>query len=272
MKKNKHCSLDAEYVGLEIAKKAKAEIHFLHILSTPIDWTKLPLGQEKLYPEIKAQIAHAKIELEKLVQKAEKAGLKAKQFLVFNKGRKEIVAHVKSHKHDFVVMGSHGAHGVKEFIGTNTQRVVRYSSVPVLVVKQKPEKLNIKNMVFAANFKEDVQKPFIKIAEFAALMGANIHLLYVNMPFNFKETDETNALMAAFVKKNSKYHLSPHTYNAFNEESGIMKFAASINANMIALVTHGNTGFTRILTSSVTENLVNHAHIPVLSINIGNNK
>ncbi|MHB1279135.1 MAG: universal stress protein, partial [Bacteroidia bacterium] len=100
------CAKVAEDIGLEIAKKANAEIHFLHLLMTPVDWVKLPLDKEKLYPETKAQIGHAKSELEKLKRKAEKMGLKAKEFLVFNKGREEIDHHIKHHQHDFSVIGS----------------------------------------------------------------------------------------------------------------------------------------------------------------------
>ena len=66
-------------------------------------------------------------------------GLKAQEFLVFDKGREEIDKHIKHHKHDFIVMGSHGANGLKQVLGSNTQKVVRNSPVPVLVVKKKPK-------------------------------------------------------------------------------------------------------------------------------------
>ena len=34
------CSRAAEDIGLEIAKKANAEIHFLHIINTPVTWVE----------------------------------------------------------------------------------------------------------------------------------------------------------------------------------------------------------------------------------------
>ncbi|MCB0397351.1 MAG: universal stress protein [Flavobacteriales bacterium] len=262
------CARAAEDIGLEVAKRANAEIHFLHLIMTPVDWVKLPLEKEKLYPETKAQIGYAKNELAKLIKRSEKLGLKADQILSFNKGREEIDLHIKQHQHDFIVMGSHGTNGLREIIGSNTQKVVRHSKAPVLVVKTKPKKLAIKNIVFAANFKEDVHKPFLKVVDFANLMKAQIHLLYVNMPFSFRETDEAEADMQAFLKKCPAGTCTVNTYNALNEERGIQKFAASIKADMIAMTTHGKTGFMKMISPSITESLVNHTNMPILSVNV----
>jgi len=129
-------------------------------------------------------------------------GLNAQVYLVF-----DIDQHIKHHKHDFIVMGSHGTNGFKEMIGSNTQKAVRNSPVPVLVVKKKSKKFEIKNIVLASTFQEDVHKPFHKIIEFADLMKAQIHLLNVNMPFHFKETDEAGSDMQAFVKKMYERHM-----------------------------------------------------------------
>ena len=103
------CARAAEEYGLELAKKANAEIHFWHSLYTPVDWTKLPLEKEKQYPETKARIGHAEHQLNELVKKAEVEGLKAEKFLVFNQGREEIGKHIGHHNHDFVIILPHFA-------------------------------------------------------------------------------------------------------------------------------------------------------------------
>jgi len=248
----------AEDIGLEIAKKANAEIHFLHIINTPVDWVNLSLEKESLYPETQAEIGSAKFELYELEKRAEKMGLMAKRFLVFNKGRIEIDQHITHHKHDFVVMGSRGTEGLREITGSNTQKVVRHSPAPVLVIKKKTNKFQVKNIVFASNFEEDVHQAFHKIIEFADLMDAQIHLLYVNMPSQFKETDEVEANMQAFLKKCPRGNCSINIFNALNEESGIQKFAETIHADLIALKKK----------KKKTESLVNHSDIPILSLNI----
>jgi nucleotide-binding universal stress UspA family protein len=262
------CSRAAEDIGLEIAKKANSEIHFLHIINTPIDWVNLSLEKESLYPDTKAEIGSAKFELSELEKRAEKMGLKARRYLLFNKGRVEIDQHIKHHKHDFVVMGSRGTEGLREITGSNTQKVVRHSPAPVLVIKKKTNKFEVKNIVFASTFEEDVHLPFHNIIEFADLMDAQIHLLYVNMPSEFKETGEAKANMQAFLEKCPRGNCSINIFNALNEESGIQKFAESIDADMVAITTHGNTGIIKIISPGITESLVNHSDIPILSVNI----
>lgn len=264
-------SENAAGFALELAKKAGAEIHFLHGIVTPIDWEKLKLTKEDRYPDLKVQIGHAKSELTRMVKSAEKAGLKAKQFLYFNKGKEDLVGHLKDHHHDFLVMGSHGAVGTKEFfVGSNTQKIIRYAPCPVMVVKEKPPKSEIKRMVFASNFQKDVQAPFKKVVEFADLMGAEIHLLYVNMPFSFEETDESKNKMQQFLKKYPRGGTcTMNIYNALNEDRGIQKFAKEIEADVIAITTEGRKGFMRMIAPSITESLVNHSKIPVLSVNVG---
>lgn len=262
------CANVAEDTALELAVKANAEIHFLHIQETPVDWKRLPLEREKLFPETKQSIGEASAKLSVLKQKAEHLGLKAETFLTFNESREGIDMHIKHHDHDFVVMGSHGSSGLKSIIGSNTQKVVRYSPVPVLVVKEVRQPFEVNNVVFASTFEEDVHQPFHKIIEFADLMDAQIHLLNVNMPFHFKETDEAETNMKNFLEKCPRGTCSINIYNALNEERGIQKFSESIDADLIALTTHGKTGFMKMLSPSIAESLVNHSSTPVLIVNI----
>lgn len=260
------CANNAAETGINLAKKMNAKIHFIHIQRTPVDWKKLRKEQEKNFPETLHEIGHVKGELTKLELKAQKANLKVTTALVFDNN--DISTVLEGNKYDLVIIGSHGTSGFKELIGSNTQRVVRSSSTPVLVVKESSKKNSFKNIVFASNFEEDVHQPFHKVIQFADLMKAQIHLLYVNMPFQFKETDEIEFAMQNFLKKCPKGTCTINIYNALNEERGIQKFAEKINADVIALTTHGKTGFMKMISPSITESLVNHAKIPVLSVNI----
>ena len=72
----------------------------------------------------------------------------------------------------------------------------------------------------------------------------------------------------AFNDKCPRGTCSINIYNALNEERGIMKFSTEIKADMIAMTTHGRTGFMKMISPSITESLVNHSNLPVLSVNI----
>lgn len=260
------CANNAVIVAFEMAKKAKATLHFIHFLKTPVEWKKLRKEQEKNFPETLHEIGKARAALTNLETKAKKLKLKIQTTLVFDNG--DISELVNNYKADFIVVGSHGTKGFKEIIGSNAQRIVRYAKSPVLVVKQEPKNLNFKKLVFASTFEEEVHQPFLKIIAFAALFKAQIHLLYVNMPFQFKETDEIEAQMQRFLKKCPKGTCTINIYNALNEERGIQKFSEKISSDIIALTTHGKTGFVKMIAPSITESLVNHSESLILSVNI----
>ncbi|TVR85227.1 MAG: universal stress protein [Saprospirales bacterium] len=262
-----NCAKAAEDFALDIAQKAGAEIHFLHMLLTPVDWGKLSVENEKMYPETKAKIAQSKIQLRNLRKKAEDRGLTAQEFLVYELEREGIYRHTEENQCDFLVMGSHGTKGLKKLLGSNTQRVVRNSTSPVLVVRDRPQNFEVKNIVFAANFEERVLPAFLKVCDFAGIMQAKIHLLYVNVPYNFRETDKVENEMNAFIKKCSGNDFSANIFNALNEERGILKFAKGVGADMIAVTAQGKKGFMKIMSPSITESLINNSNLPVLSVN-----
>lgn len=265
------CANAAASIAMDLAKKSHAEIYFLHMHETVPEGGHAHMhgGAHTGSTHHHSHEGHAKNELDKLIHTAEQNGVAAGQILVRNTGNERIVSYIEGYHIDLVVMGTQGASGLKEFLsGSTAQRIVRESRVPVLVIKKGNEKLEFKNIVFASSFEEDVQKPFLRIVEFADLVNAHIHLLYVNMPFNFKETDQAEANMHAFHKKCPRGTCSVNIYNALNEERGIQKFADSIKADVIALTTHGRSGFMKLISRSITESLVNHSELPVLSVNI----
>src|SRR5690606_39285832 len=60
---------------------------------------------------------------------------------------------------DLIVMGSHGASGFKEvFIGSNTEKVVRTSEIPVLVIKNEETHTFFENVVFAIDLGAEVKE------------------------------------------------------------------------------------------------------------------
>jgi nucleotide-binding universal stress UspA family protein len=263
------CANNAAELALQIAQKANANIDFLHILVTPIDWVVLDIRKESQYPEVKKQIGHAKSELIKWVKRAKGLGLKSGKVLTFTQGSEEIVNHAESHSHDLIVMGSHGASGLKELVlGSNAQKVVEEAKTPVLIVKENVKKLNIKNMVFASTFLEDVHRPFHQIIDFADLMEAYNNLLYVNVPKSFEESQESESRMKSFLTRCPRGTCSINVFNAETPEKGILQFAEDRGMDVIAIVTHGRKGIKGLFASSLAEKLVNHSAVPILSVNM----
>ena len=72
----------------------------------------------------------------------------------------------------------------------------------------------------------------------------------------------------AFVANHGFTNTQVVIYNSTSEEDGIIEYAEEINADMIAMATHGRTGFMHLLSGSIAEDVVNHAKRPVWTMKI----
>tara|TARA_R110000868_G_scaffold291085_5_gene551450 strand:- start:835 stop:1662 length:828 start_codon:yes stop_codon:yes gene_type:complete len=190
-----------------------------------------------------------------------------KQFKVF----REVNEIAIKHNADLIVMGSHGISGVKEFvIGSNTERVVRNSNVPVLVVKNELENVDFKNVVFACDFSEEAIKPYLNVIKM--FNKANVSLVYVNLPNDkFKNTAEIEQNVMKFLMKadgDLKRMKDVHFVSDYSPEEGILYFSKKIGADIIAIPTHGRKGIAHFLEGSIGEDLANHASLPVITFKV----
>jgi nucleotide-binding universal stress UspA family protein len=163
-------------------------------------------------------------------------------------------------------MGTSGTTKFEEMVvGSNTEKVVRYSKCPVLTVHEKPNGKDFVNIVYASSL-NDNEKAFASVVKNAQEMySAKIHLVRINTPMNFTPDHDVKRVMQNFA---NKLNLKDYTLNVFNdrtEEEGILHFASSVNADLIAMATHGRTGFAHVLVGSIAEDVVNHATRPVLT-------
>ena len=187
----------------------------------------------------------------------------------FNEIFKGVFHTCKKHEIDLVIMGSNGVSGLKEMlIGSNTEKVVRTSETPVLVVKKEHEIFNINNIVFASDFKEESKATYLKAIEFAKLLEAKLHLLTVNTPNRFITTEHANDRMQDFANASNFSNYSINIYNDVTIEKGIMNFSQSVNADLIGMSTHGRQGISHFFNGSISEDLVNHAKRPVITFKI----
>jgi nucleotide-binding universal stress UspA family protein len=77
-------------------------------------------------------------QLEKLVERARKAGIKASALLRYGDPADQIVRACRTTKSDLIVVGTHGRRGLtKFFLGSVAERVVSRASCPVVTVRGK---------------------------------------------------------------------------------------------------------------------------------------
>jgi len=263
------CAKNAEKYALFLAQKIDAELVFLHVINTPVDWSKLTKEQENLFPDSKEAIAQSKQKLTDLIKQAESTGIKSRKVLIFNNSNEKIHHFVVDEKIDMVVMGSHGIYGFKDYIlGTNTYSMLRNSTVPVIVVKNLPEKPKLEKLVFATNFREETGHTFRVVENLSEILRVKLKVLYVNTPTYFLETNDILSIGKTFLNEFASYEHEINIIDSFKEERGIIQYAEKINSDGIAVITYGKSDFKQYFSPSVTENLIGLTEMPVISIKV----
>ena len=254
-------------VAAQIALKNKSEIYLEHSLDLPShvnDVTRTGAMPESLY-----FIRLAEQKFEPLLQRSYLSEINVHEAIGHGEIYNDIRQTVKEKDIDLIIMGSHGLSGFKEmFIGSNTEKVVRTSDIPVLVIKNEHPHFEINDFVFATDFSEECRRPFDKAQKFAKDIGATIHLLYVNTPNGFKTTSKANEIMKNFIKGMGVENYTLNIYNDISVEKGILGFAKDISAQLIGMSTHGRKGISHFFNGSISEDLVNHANMPVITFKI----
>ena len=207
--------------------------------------------------------------LETLMESDFLEGITVSEIIQFEKAFDGIMEISKKNNVDLIVMGSHGVSGYeKMFFGSNTEKVVRTSEVPVLVIKNETIEFKADKIVFASDFSEEIKEPFKKLVAFAILFNSHLDLVMINTPNSFKSTTVAEKIMSDFINGSNFTNYSTHIYNDVNVEKGILNFANSVDADLIGMCTHGRTGFSHFFNGSISEDLVNHTVRPVITFKI----
>ncbi len=261
----------AEYalkVAAQIARENDGEIILLHMLELPGQGSDA-VGTGSDIPEIMFFKNKAIEKLESLMDVSYLEGIQVSEVIQFEKAFEGIINIGHKNNVDLIVMGSHGASGFQEmFIGSNTEKVVRSSDVPVLVIKKEDADFSVQKFVFASDFTDEIKSSFAKVVDFASKFKAHLNLVMINTPNNFKSTEVAKKIMADFIGSFNVSDYTTHIYNDTNVEKGILNFAKSINADLIGMSTHGRKGLSHFFNGSISEDLVNHAQRPVVTFKI----
>jgi len=163
---------------------------------------------------------------------------------------------------DLIVLGSKGSNNLKQLIlGSNTDRVVRLSKCPVLVI---PENIDFKaptKIVFATDLKDcRFEKHFERLTKIIRFFGSELLILNV-----YKETKPDGQLFEELMD----IHLKdiPHTFHFIQNNDpakGINNFITEKQADMLALIERPGNLLVKLFHHSVTNQLALSAEMPLL--------
>ncbi|MCZ4319065.1 universal stress protein [Aequorivita viscosa] len=268
---SKH-SEHAMEVAASIAKKQNAEIVALHMMG--LSDAVVTRNQSKEVFEAMYYMRLAETRFAEFLDKDYLKGITVTDtvhnYTIFS----EINDIAKEMEIDLIVMGSHGTTGFREvFVGSNTEKVVRTSEIPVLVIKHQASEFNPQLGVFACDFLPNSIEPYKKAKRMFEILGIKMQPLYVNLAGDFRNTREIEKRILTFMNEakdpNPLESLNAVVqYNDYSVEAGIFAYSQLTGADIIALPTQGRQGLAHFFSGSIGEDVVNHSDLPVMTFRV----
>jgi nucleotide-binding universal stress UspA family protein len=173
-------------------------------------------------------------------------------------------------KTDLIVMGTRGATGIYHggIVGTNAERVIRHSPIPVLSVPSGANFAGIKQILLATDFQDPLDNIMPWLITFCRMFDAELYVGIINTMNNFSTTKFAEENYAALQKN---YELPEKTklvvYNEKSVEDGIVHLCLDYGIDLIAMLTHGRTGFAHFLKGSIAEDIAANLRVaPLLTV------
>ena len=253
----------------QIGKKIDAKIYLLHLVELPSGIVDMGAGSNFSIPESMMYLRKVKEKILALKAAFFNDDQIVKYSIKFQHPYEGIKDYVEKINADLIVMGSKGVSDFEEMIiGSNTEKVVRTSTVPVIVVKTDAKKFKFKKIVFASNYENENKDAFKDFLTFAKQFNSQIHLLKINTVSSFESSTVTKEKIKDFIKDFEIDRKTIHIHNDVSVVKGITNFAQEIDADLIALTTHGRSGLSSLFNSSIAKSVSKSVLRPVITFKI----
>ena len=171
-----------------------------------------------------------------------------------------------------VIMGTHGLKGMQFLTGGRALRIVTNSSTPFIITQERTIKENgYDDIVVPLDLHQDTKQKLSIAAEMAQYFEGRVHIISPAESDEFLKNQLLRNIEYAkeyFTEKGIDYtvKISQHSSSAFVKD--VIRFAASIEADLISIMNLHEKSLMGILGHSYEQQIVtNEAQIPVLVIN-----
>ena len=179
----------------------------------------------------------------------------------------EIIDAAQKSKSQLIIMGTHGASGLKRILfGSNTSDVISKSNIPVLAVPQRYRFKKIKTIVYATDLTNTINE-LKHIIPIAKQLNATIEVLNLNYSYNLNE--DKKQVVEKKIKALSYKKIKLIEQKATLEKTMIeqvKKYLVKSKPQLLVMFPEDKDWFDKIFISSKTEELANQIKLPLLSI------
>lgn len=271
-------------VAAYLAGRWGSKLILLHaVILFQEDWHEAELKAGKLEYMVRNVVKKVENEVGLREQQLQSQDVDVESFILKGISAFDVIMNfLGEHPVDLIVMGTHGKTGLKQvLLGSVTEKVIRYSPVPVLSVHRDSQFNDFRNILVPYDFSDYSFHALENAAEIAKENGAKIHLLHVvqkeihpafysvGITSLLKADPELGSRIKMKMEEAVKKVGIPASMVSIIIREGkpvkeIVDYSDQNKPDLIVIATHGLTGLEHILLGSTTEKVVRYSHIPVL--------
>jgi universal stress protein A len=140
------CCQEIVDYGISLARSCKAELYFIHIIHNPFGLEGWNLPMMSLEDEYYKLLEETKEDLDKIVAREQKNGLKIRGLIKEGPPTEEILKAIKEESIDLLIMHAHEESRMEHLesrlenflFGASKEQIIRKMPCSVLLVKQEP--------------------------------------------------------------------------------------------------------------------------------------
>ena len=262
-------SLNALETAIAIAKQHKAKIALLNVVDSSFmfGFKSVYYISEKTIDNI---VDVSSRMLNPLVKKLkEKHELNCTSEIKVGLVPQSIIKTAYNNDVDLIIMGTHGASGVRKlFIGSTAQKVVKIASCPVLTVPPGKKWTGFKTILFPIRPIAGGGEKYDFLRKIIRHNYTSIKILILAPTYNDLEKKTLRKLAKELKTKliEDEIKISGKLKSGENMPEAVLKMSKSISADMIVITVKNDPAFKQFFIGPFEQHIVNHARVPVLSI------
>lgn len=178
----------------------------------------------------------------------------------------EIKDFVKKANIDIIVMGTEGAHGIADnLFGTHTLRIVNHVECPVLIVPENVSYSHIRKIMYATDVRGEDDAIVDYTVKLANIFQAEINFLHIAGENTDEVLEDINYGARIISERYPTTDIKFHEITDSDIKKGIQDFVMTHEIDLLVISPRRKTLFQKILTPSVTKDLIQHPLIPTLA-------
>ena len=171
-----------------------------------------------------------------------------------------------------IIMGTHGLRGMQFITGSRALKIVTESSVPFIVVQERPiRSYGYQKLVVPLDLHKETKQKLSLVADMAGYFGSEVYIVSPGETDEFLKNQlerNINYTRKYMSERNIKYEVEITSSKSDGFVKSLLKYAAGVEADLICIMNFYDSGLMSFFSQSYEQQIItNEAQIPVLCMN-----